>query len=347
MISDDIDVTIEGLLNVANIAGSITSVDVLVGGKNNQTYVVCCDQRERYVVKKYFQHSLDLRDRQNTELLFSSYANKVAADFVPKIYAFDKSAGVTLFEFIDGCPISQGHVQGMEVETAINFINALNAIQSRSSAQLLPIASEACFAVQDHLDLVDRRIDALFQILHDDIGRDRSSFIRNLANFWSQLKASIIEEAINCGLEASFILPVEDRCISPSDFGFHNAIKGPGEEIRFIDFEYAGWDDPAKLVGDFFSQLAVPVPEQYFTDFVESIAHNFSDSELFKVRARLLMPVYQIKWCCIALNVFLPTHLSRRKFSNPLIDISKLQNDQLSKAKSLLSTLEKKFHELH
>jgi hypothetical protein len=59
------------------------------------------------------------------------------------------------------------------------------------------------------------------------------------------------------------------------------------------------------------------------------------------------MPVYQIKWCCIALNVFLPTHMSRRKFSNPLIDISKLQNDQLLKAKSLLSTLEKKFHELH
>ena len=142
-------------------------------------------------------------------------------------------------------------------------------------------------------------------------------------------------------------MPTGDRCISPSDFGFHNAIRESNQIIRFIDFEYAGWDDPAKLVGDFFSQVAVPVPDKYFTDFVESIAHNFHDFQSFKVRAKLLLPIYQIKWCCIVLNIFLPTHLNRRLFSNPLIDIQQLQNEQLLIAQSLLSLLEKKFHELH
>ena len=42
-----------------------------------------------------------------------------------------------------------------------------------------------------------------------------------------------------------------DKCLSPSDFGFHNVIVEKDKILRFIDFEYAGWDDPAKMVSDF------------------------------------------------------------------------------------------------
>src|SRR6185503_11886129 len=46
--------------------------------------------------------------------------------------------------------------------------------------------------------------------------------------------------------------------LSPSDFGYHNAVLADDETVRFFDFEYAGWDDPAKLVCDFFNQVEVP-----------------------------------------------------------------------------------------
>ena len=40
------------------------------------------------------------------------------------------------------------------------------------------------------------------------------------------------------------------RALSPSDFGLHNAMRGEDGRLRFIDFEYFGWDDPVKLVSD-------------------------------------------------------------------------------------------------
>ena len=41
--------------------------------------------------------------------------------------------------------------------------------------------------------------------------------------------------------------------MSPSDFGFHNVIKKK-KKLFFFDFEYAGMDDPVKLISDFICQ---------------------------------------------------------------------------------------------
>jgi len=49
-------------------------------------------------------------------------------------------------------------------------------------------------------------------------------------------------------------LPADETCLSPSDFGFHNALVDPSGALSFLDFEYAGRDDPAKPVSDFFCQ---------------------------------------------------------------------------------------------
>ena len=63
------------------------------------------------------------------------------------------------------------------------------------------------------------------------------------------------------------ILAVDKRCLSPSDFGFHNSILDDNGRYYFLDFEYSGWDDPAKMVSDFFLQPAVSVSFEYFDDF--------------------------------------------------------------------------------
>ena len=58
-------------------------------------------------------------------------------------------------------------------------------------------------------------------------------------------------------------LDTQESVLSPSDFGFHNALLGPDGKLCFIDFEYAGWDDPAKLICDFFCQPQTPVPQAH------------------------------------------------------------------------------------
>jgi hypothetical protein len=100
------------------------------------------------------------------------------------------------------------------------------------------------------------------------------------------------------------------------------------------------------MAGDFFAQLAVPVPGNFFERFVEKAMSPFPDSKSLILRAGLLRPVYQIKWCCIALNVFLPVHLARRKFANPGLDTIALKHAQISKAKNLLKSLQRLNHGL-
>jgi thiamine kinase-like enzyme len=53
------------------------------------------------------------------------------------------------------------------------------------------------------------------------------------------------------GLDENNPLPKSQKILSPSDFGMHNAIFDCTGHFTFIDFEYFGWDDPAKLVADF------------------------------------------------------------------------------------------------
>ena len=61
----------------------------------------------------------------------------------------------------------------------------------------------------------------------------------------------------------------EEKSLSPSDFGFHNMLIDKNGRLRFIDFEYAGWDDPAKIICDFFCQPKFPVPMNWMDSFIE------------------------------------------------------------------------------
>jgi hypothetical protein len=53
-------------------------------------------------------------------------------------------------------------------------------------------------------------------------------------------------------------------------------------------------------------------------------------------RIDLLLPVFQLKWCCIVLNEFLPTGRSRRRFSSADLRLERQPEVQLQRARRLL-----------
>ena len=126
--------------------------------------------------------------------------------------------------------------------------------------------------------------------------------------------------------------PRRDRCVSPSDFGFHNALLGTDGTLKFIDFEYAGWDDPAKTICDFFCQPELPVPKSCQALFHDEIADLMEPPGRFRLRVELLLPVYRLKWCCIMLNDFLPAGNDRRRFAGTIADAEQKWR-QLEKAR--------------
>ena len=110
---------------------------------------------------------------------------------------------------------------------------------------------------------------------------------------------------------ADFDFLNSERVVSPSDFGFHNCIRQHDGSLIFYDFEYAGLDDPAKLICDFFCQVDVPVPATFLDEALDEFGRHLDRREALKIRVRMLMPIIQLKWCCILLNEFLDIRTRR------------------------------------
>ena len=134
-------------------------------------------------------------------------------------------------------------------------------------------------------------------------------------------------------------LPQEARCISPSDFGFHNALIHDDGALVFLDFEYAGWDDPAKMVGDFFSHPGSRVDAAYLDDFMSVAFDGFAEAEYLAKRAATMRPLFRLKWCCIMLNEFLSDAGQRRAFANPATQTLAWRQGQVAKVATYLERL--------
>lgn len=337
--SKELEQQIVALLNKANLSPNIHAIHHCANGGNNRTYKIETTDGI-FAVKKYFRQSADTRDRLTAEFSFLSYAKKIAPDMVPTPYSQDQETAMALYEFIDGVSLKASDITAAEIAQACQFFCILNQPQTKAEAVDLPLAAEACFRIDDHLHLVGTRIQSLQQIVAET-AEDKAAqhLIYHLSAYWQLLLHEIKQIATVDNINLTLMLDNSQRAISPSDFGFHNALKTADGRIRFLDFEYAGWDDPAKMVGDFFSQLAVPVSADYFDSFVQEVMTPFSQPHHLVRRAQLLRSVYQVKWCCIALNVFIPVNLARRRFAHPELDIVDLKKMQLAKAKSLLQKM--------
>jgi hypothetical protein len=133
---------------------------------------------------------------------------------------------------------------------------------------------------------------------------------------WAAARARIVKAADAAGLPLDRVLAAEECCLSPSDFGFHNALADDSGRLSFLDFEYAGRDDPAKLVSDFFCQPEVPVPLGFHAHFVARLADGLGLDDAGRMRCQILLDAYRIKWTCIILNDFLPLGAARRAFAD-------------------------------
>ena len=151
------------------------------------------------------------------------------------------------------------------------------------------------------------------------------------------MKSQTFDQIEVLGLSLIEKLSTANQIISPSDFGFHNALRLNNDQLKFVDFEYAGWDDPAKLVGDFFNQVEVPVDRSYLSIFTESIAKMIDNSAQFHASVKLLLPLYRIKWTCIVLNYFVPRNQHEKNFVTSIT--SEKRYEQLQKAKKIVDTL--------
>lgn len=294
-------------LRASKVGGDYELIPIQ-SGRNSQVFRVHNSSGD-WLLKKYYQHTEDKRDRLGTEFNFLQLLWVKNIQQIPEPIICDRVHHLALFSFLKGlCP---KEIELRHINQAVQFIYHINQFREFAEDYKLSNASEACFSVNGHLNSVKYRLENLYHLDGDtELVKQAQEFIEKfLIQKWFQIKKHIENIIQKNNLEES--LSQEDRILSPSDFGFHNTLENEQGDLSFIDFEYAGWDDPVKLICDFGCQPEVPVNKRLWIQFLNKLSEKL-EMPLISQRAKVLLPAYRIKWCCIMLNEFRSVGFARR-----------------------------------
>lgn len=303
------------LLERAGLPGDLP-LTRLEGGGNNRLWRLGMNG-ESALMKEYFAGAADERDRLASEWGFINYAWTIGLRCLPRPLACAPARHAALYQFVEGRQVSAEQVSQDLLGQCADFIASLNQNRDNPEALALPLASEACLSLGAHLTFLERRLARLGEICaQPDRDEELCDFFeRALAPATQVVSQAVRAWASQRGLPLEKELSQQQRCLSPSDFGFQNILLTPDGELIFLDFEYAGWDDPAKLLADFFAQPQVEIDTGSLEGFARRALAGFAALEDILERARALLPLHWLKWCCILLNEFLPQAAARREFA--------------------------------
>jgi hypothetical protein len=316
--------------------GRILRIERLAGGRNNRVYRLDIDGGAPLVLKRYFSDPRDPRDRLGAEWNFISHAWSRGIRTVAEPLVCDGPEWAGLYGFVQGQKLRASEVTQVHVDAAIDFVLGVN----QRPRPRLAAASEACFSLAGHIATVERRVKRLTALDASApyAGQAQLMVQTKLLPIWNAVKARLMAGAEAAGLSVDQVMAPDECCLSPSDFGFHNALLD-GDHLTFLDFEYAGLDDPAKLVSDFFCQPEIPVPTACHGHFVDRLAQGLRLDAAAIARCRMLLNAYRIKWTCIILNDFVPLDSARRAFAFEA-DRATRCADQLAKANVKIAEIE-------
>jgi hypothetical protein len=318
---------------LAQIAARLTGSEILSarfcgGGGNNRVFRIET-AHGLFALKSYGFSELDDRDRLGHEFDGLRFLKSGGiGSSVPSALAVDRTARCALYEWVEGTvPVDHS---AQDIDAVLLLLNDMHHMRTVPGAEDLPSAVEAVLSSADIIAQIDKRIARFHEVCESE---------PELAEFLAtELEPELRRRLGSLGeLEAGGPLAQTSRTLSPSDFGFHNALRKADGSLVFIDFEYFGWDDPVKLTSDFLWHPAMHLSDNARQQFLKGAVDLYApSSDGFERRLDLFFPLFGIRWALIMLNEFLPQLWERREFSGRGHDWAATKAEQLRKAREKL-----------
>ena len=279
-----------------------TFIKEIKEGRNSNIFLYKHKQ-DKFVVKLY--KSLQ---RLKREKLFYDFLRINELKSVPELLSSNNKYKIIIFRHINGKKVNK--ISNDDLKELILFLKNLNCNKFNN----LPLAIDGIKDRKNHLNLCQKIINDL-KLINDKtpINRIVIKFLnQNLLPQFELIKKNIMKKKFQTYLKR---IDNKNLIVSPSDLGFHNILKYK-KKLYFYDFEYAGLDDPIKLICDFICQ-----PDQKLSTLQKN---KFINNKLFfeyniqeiNFLVKLFLPLHQIKWCCIMLNEFRFTSKSKIKLTS-------------------------------
>ncbi|MBI4061657.1 MAG: hypothetical protein HY403_09530 [Elusimicrobia bacterium] len=300
-------------------------------GGNNRVLAVTLENGAEVLLKRYLLDARDGRDRAGAEFAALSlmWAGGMRRAARP-IYK-DPAGAFAVHSLLPGRAMAGRKISRAHVDQALDFLKRLQTLRGKASR--IPSAADSRTCLADYPRHLERRL-ARIEAGLPQAPAEARAFVRGKVR--PAMEALIARFKKRCGSALNAKLPRSRMILSPSDFGFHNAVEGPDKKLRFVDFEYFGWDDPAKLAADFAYHAGQKVAPALKRRFREGLAKIVPDREDFERRLALVEDLVAFEWVLIVLNVLSPESLSRRRFSAPERRAQALVSERLRRAQSLL-----------
>ncbi|MDJ0841264.1 MAG: hypothetical protein QNK37_32435 [Acidobacteriota bacterium] len=310
----------------------LEKVETIRRGGNNHIRKLTPAEGPPVVLKTYFQHPDDPRPRRDSELRFLEILWRGGIRNIPRPLGRTRHG---LFQaWIDGSP-PEGQPEGLAALQ--NMLTDLDRLSRESAgSDAVGPAAHARFRLADYRRQIEARWTAVGTSEHAAVRR----FLDEELQKHRETALQFFEEACRThGLEPEAPLPLDLRYLSPSDYGPHNCLKTAGGEIFFLDFEYAGWDDPAKLLCDFTFHVGFDMDRRQRLDIVKTFIRQREHDPHLIHRLAAVWRLMALEWILIVLNVAVPAELARKCFADPSLDPAALVSRRLEKARRMANAL--------
>jgi hypothetical protein len=315
---------------------NVESAELKKGRGNSRIYQLSMSDKSKGALKIYPDRQLDDRSRLETEF---SACNMLALLNFPVMRAIERNENMNwaVYSWIEGKPNS--NVDEHFVNESVAFVKHLKKISGRKGGNVsFNNASEACLNGRDIFRQIEKRLARLKQIesveLTAFLTEEFIPLLESVNAYSQREESSDLFEVL---------LPADKYILSPSDFGAHNAIVDQEGKTTFIDFEYFGWDDPVKLVSDFYWHPGMVIPQELRQRWIALSKEIFYDDPSFERRLNTFLPLFGLRWCLILLNEFFPNMITQRMRADHTKDafsnVQVIQAEQLKKAKKIISNI--------
>ena len=300
-------------------------------GGNNRVFRLKMAEGPPLALKHY---PSDGRDRLGQEYDALTFLSRHGINSTPRPIAKDANACCALYQWFDG-DAAVLRPQHDDADQLADFLIELQKLRDAEGAQALRNASASIFSPDEAIAQYEQRLHRLRRVAADY--PDLRAFIdRSLVPSTAAAVARVRGRYAELGQDSAAELLPEHRALSPSDFGLHNALRTEDGRLRFIDFEYFGWDDPVKLVTDTAIHPGSDLPDASANRLIERLSRTFEvGDDAFAIRKAVLYPVFGAIWCLIVLNAYLPESRSRRAMAAEGGDLTVRLAGQLDKARRL------------
>ncbi len=283
-------------------------------GLNSDSYQLRLNN-QKYFLKIFPIDKFNKHDRINSELIFSEFLRENGFKNFPNIISHDKKDRWILYKWIEGKKIK--NISKIEVKNLIEFLIKIQTFRNKVDLSIFPKASEACFSLAEHQKLISLRLENILTSVNNlfYINNKLKNAIKNDLLKKFNFANDIHKDYLSIENFWDYELDSNEKCISPSDVGFHNIIK-VNKDLIYFDFEFSGIDDPCKLIADLMIQPDYSIPVNYVYIIKDFISLFNEKIPYFRTRLKAILDLYQIKWFCIILN---PIIKSKNKLDNKAI----------------------------